>query len=300
MKFKVEASGLRDKLSSFLATAKGSKRFVTGLMLLFVIAGLAVFEPVINAVRLGGRKPVEIGLFERGLPPSLEHPLGTDMLGRDVLALVLVGLRYSLMVGMMAGGIATIIGMVIGISSSYLGGRIDVVLNSITNGILILPTLPLLMAIVAYVQMDMLLVSLTLAVFTWPWSARTIRAQVLSLKESPYIMLAKVTNLSDLEIIFKELLVGLIPYIVASFSFSVIGTIIAETALRMIGLGPAEIPTLGFLLGWAMTYGALAQGFYTLVLAPAVLLVLIFVALNLVNTGLDEVFNPRLKKITGL
>jgi len=204
------------------------------------------------------------------------------------------------MVGVIAGGIATLIGTVIAITSGYLGGKIDAVLNSITNSILILPTLPLLMAIVAYVRMDMLLISLTLTAFTWPWSARTIRAQVLSLKERPYIMLAKVTNFSNLEIIFKEIMVGLIPYIVVSFSFSMINAIMSETALRMIGLGPAEVPTLGFLLGWAMTYGALAQGYYTLVLAPATLLILIFVALNLINAGLDEVFNPRLKKITGL
>ncbi|RLE88721.1 MAG: ABC transporter permease [Thermoprotei archaeon] len=289
-----------DGIQRSLKTLRSSTRLTIGSILLAIILILGIFEPLVNSYRLGGRSPVELGLYERALPPSFEHPLGTDMLGRDILALVLVGLRYSLLVGAIAGGIATLIGTVIGLLAGYIGGKIDAVLNSITNGVLILPTLPLLMAIVAYVRMNMVLISITLAIFTWPWSARTIRAQVLSLKERPYIELAKVTNLNDIEIVFKEIFVGLIPYIMVGLSFSVIGCIIAETSLRMIGLGPAEIPTLGFILGWAMTYGALAQGYYTLVLAPAILLILLFISLNLINVGLDEVFNPRLKKITGL
>jgi len=271
-----------------------------GLGTLIVLVLLGLFEPLINSYRLSGRGSTEFGLYEKHLPYSYEHPLGTDNFGRDILALQLTGLKHSLLIGVTAGGIATIIAVVVATMAGYLGGKADALLNSAANAVLVIPSLPILIAVSAYVRMNLQMMSLTLAIFSWPWAARTIRAQILSLKERGYVELAQMTGLNQFEIMFTEILPNLIPFIGVGFSWAIIGAILTETGLRMVGLGPGEIPSIGLLLNWAIGYGALSQRYYQMVLAPAALLVLIFVSLNLVNTGMEEIFNPRLKKITGL
>jgi peptide/nickel transport system permease protein len=279
---------------------KGTLTFRVGFFTLLFLTILAIFEPYINNHLLKGHSPTEFGLFPKLLPPSFEHPLGTDHFGRDILSLQLIGLKYSLIIGLLAGGIATLIAVVIATASGYLGGKVDRVLNAMTNSVLVIPTLPILLAIAAYVRMDLFMMSFTLAAFSWPWPTRVIRAQILSLKERPYVDLAKVSGLNSFEIMFFEILPNLMPFIGVGFANAIIGAMIAETGLRLIGLGPGDIPSLGLLLFWSMGFGAIAQGYYQMVLAPAVLLILIFISLNLINVGLEEMFNPRLKKVTGL
>lgn len=295
-----EATLLKRFWRGFLTVFKASTTLKIGFGILTVLVLMAMLEPLINYYLLNGRSSIELGLFRRLLPPSFRHPLGTDHFGRDLLTLQLTGLKYSLLIGAISGGIATIIAVVVATIAGYMGGKLDSMLNSATNAVLVIPSLPILVAVAAYVKMDLLLLCLTLAIFTWPWSARTVRAQILSLKERDYVKLARVSGLNDLEIMFMEILPNLTPYIGVGFAYAVIGTMLAETGLRLIGLGPGEIPSLGLLLNWAMGFGALAQGYYQMVLAPAILLILIFVSINLVNVGLEEVFNPRLKKVTGL
>ncbi|MEM3478763.1 MAG: ABC transporter permease [Candidatus Bathyarchaeia archaeon] len=280
--------------------SKSTLTFKIGFFILLSLVTLAVLEPYINNYLLRGRSSTEIGLFPKLLPPSLEHPLGTDHFGRDIFSLQLTGLRYSLIIGLLAGGIATLIAVVIATASGYLGGKVDGALNAMTNSVLVIPTLPILLAIAAYIRMDLLMMSFTLSIFSWPWPTRVIRAQILSLKERPYIDLAKVSGLNSVEIMFFEILPNLMPFIGVGFANAVIGAMIAETGLRLIGLGPGDIPSLGLLLFWSMGFGAIAQGYYQLVFAPAILLILIFISLNLVNIGLEDMFNPRLKRITGL
>jgi len=291
---------LKGFLSGFSALLRNSSVFRVGFGLLVVILLLAVFESVINDFRLGGHKSTEFGAFDQLLPYSLEHPLGTDHFGRDTLALQITGLKFSLMIGLTAGGMATLVAVVVAVAAGYLGGKVDAFLNSMTNAVLVTPTLPILIAMAAYMRMNLQLISLTLAIFSWPWAARTIRAQILSLKERGYVELAEMTGLNKFEIMFTEILPNLLPFIGVGFSYATIGAILAETGLRVIGLGPAELPSLGLLLNWAITFGALAQGYYELVLAPATFLILIFMSFNLINVGVEEIFNPRLKKITGL
>jgi len=279
---------------------KGPLAFRAGFFILLFLVTLAILEPCVNNYLLKGHSSTEFGLFPKLLPPSFEHPLGTDHFGRDIFSLQLTGLKYSLIIGLLAGGIATLVAVVIATTSGYLGGKVDSVLNAITNSVLVIPTLPILLAIAAYVRMNLLMLSFTLAAFSWPWPTRVIRAQILSLKERPYVDLAKVSGLNSFEIMFFEILPNLMPFIGVGFAYAIIGAMIAETGLRLIGLGPGDIPSLGLLLFWYMGFGAIAQGYYQMVLAPAALLILIFISLNLINVGLEEIFNPRLKKITGL
>jgi peptide/nickel transport system permease protein len=243
---------------------------------------------------------VVVGAFDLYLPPSWEHPLGTDRLGRDELALVLMGLRLSLAVGALAGLMATAIGIVVGFTAGYKGGVADSVLCSTTDMILVIPTLPILITLSAYIKvLTIPSMAFLLAVFSWAWSARAIRAQVLSLKERPYIELAKISGLGDFEIMFKEIMPNLLPYLGVGLANSTMGAILAETGMRLIGLGPARQVTLGLLVNWAMGWGVLAMGKWQLMFPAILCLILVFVSLNFINIGLEEVYNPRLKGITG-
>ncbi|MDH5440555.1 MAG: ABC transporter permease subunit, partial [Candidatus Bathyarchaeota archaeon] len=181
----------------------------------------------------------------------------------------------------------------------YRGGIIDSILNGVTNSILVIPSLPILLVVAYYTRLDLVSMCLTLAAFSWPWSTRVIRAQVLSLKERTFVDLAKVSGQNDFEIMFAEILPNLIPYIIVGLCFSVIGAIFAETGLRIIGLGPPTVVSLGLLLQQALQYGLLTQKRYAEVMSMVLLLISIFISLNLINKGMDEAFNPRLKKVTG-
>ena len=280
---------------------KRSLKLRIGIILFTVLVISVILEPAINNYRLGGHESTEIGVYDALLPFAFEHPLGTDHYGRDVFALLLTGLKYSLFIGLMAGGLATLIAVSLALMAGYKGGRLETLVTTFTNAVLIIPLWPILAIAVLFVERaDLVLIIVILAFFSWPWACRQITPQIASLKERPYIELAKVSGLRDLEIMFKEILPNFLPYVIVGFSYAVAGAIMAETALRLVGLGPGAIPSLGLLINWAMYTGALAQQHYVIVLSPILLLVLIFVSLNFINIGLDEVYNPRLKKITGL
>ena len=138
---------------------------------------------------------------------------------------------------------------------------------------------------------------LLLGAFGWPFVARTVRAQVLSLRERLFVDLARLSGESTLEIVFLELVPGLLPYIFLSMSGSVIGAMLTEAGLQLIGVGAGGPPTLGYMIGYGYRAGLLSMGLHLQVLIPASILVLMFLALNLVNMGLEERFNPRLRTV---
>ncbi len=274
--------------------------FRVGIIILGVILLLAAIQPVISKAILGDRRPLEVGaggVFEK---PSWRHPLGTGRMGRDILVMTLLGLRYSLLVGAIAGGIATMVGIVVGFVAGYKGGVVDTILRTGTDTFLVIPSWPILVTISAYVlKLSIPIMALLLAVFSWPFAARAIRSQVLSLREQPYIDLAIVTNMPDLKIIFGEIMPNVLPYLGVAFANSVIGAILAMVGLELIGLGPPNIVTLGLLMNWGISWGVVSMGNVQIILVPALLLVLLFLALNLINMGLENVFNPRLRRVTG-
>jgi len=277
-----------------------SKKLFVGVTIMSSIILVSIFEPVINSMRLGSINPIATGLYARLLMPSIEHPLGTDHYGRDVLAMLMIGIKNSLIVGFLVGSISIAIALVVSLFSAYKGGSVDNLLNSFTNVILILPSWAIAAAAVAYVQrLDITIISMIIASFAWAGPARQIRSQVLSLKSRPYVELARMVGERDWEIIFFEILPNIIPYVLVGFSYAVIGGILAETGLRLIGLGASEIMTLGLLIHIFMTSGLIIQGYYHFIIGPVLSLILIFVSLNLINIGLDELFNPRLRRITG-
>lgn len=278
-----------------------SKMLLAGIIILLFLILVALFQPLINRLLIGNINPVSMGTYDTYLSPSRLHWLGTDRWGRDWMAQLVLGLRYSLMIGALSGGVATVISIVFGFLAGYKGGLIDNIFRTFTDMIMVIPSWPILVTLAAYIQrLDIPTMALLLALFSWPFGMRTIRAQVLSLRAQPYVDLAKVSNLKDLEIIFTELVPNLLPFLGVTLAITTVGAILAETGMELIGLGPGgNIITLGLMINFSMGWGALALQKYELLFPPIICLILIFVSLNLINMGLEEVFNPRLKRVTG-
>jgi peptide/nickel transport system permease protein len=278
---------------------QSSVKLQLGLVLTLLILALALVEPLVSSLLIGDAHPRDYGVAPIMEWPSLEHPLGTDQYGHELLALLLHSLRNSLMIGGLAGVIATAIGIAVGFTAGYKGGPLDSFLRSTTDMVLVIPTLPLLLILTASVRVvDVFALACVLAIFGWPHAARAIRAQVLSLRERPYVDLAKLTNENDVEMIFTELVPNLLPYLGLGLASSVVGAILAETGLQLIGFGPGGFSTLGSMINQALGAGMITQGRVDTIVVPAALLVLLFLALNLINMGLEEVYNPRLRGVT--
>jgi len=270
------------------------------IMFLSLLVIATIFSYIDTQIRLKGVDPTTPWIAERFLPPSPQHPLGTSQNGADVLGSMLVALRNTLIIGIISGTITTVIATFLGFLSAYKGGVYDYIIRNVTDFMLVVPSWPILAVMAAYIRkIDVIGISLILSIFNWSWAARTIRSQVLSLKEKPYVDLARVSGLGDMEIVFKELMVNLLPYIVVSYANSITNAILAETGLRLIGVGPAELPTLGFLLQMYLVAGFLTTRVYVAALIVA-LIAMTFLSLNFINMGLEEIYNPRLKKITGM
>lgn len=278
-----------------------SKLFAVGVSILLLLLLIALFQPLINRLLIGDVHPISMGTFDTMLEPSGEHLLGTDKWGRDWAALLLLGLRYSLLIGFIAGGTATLFSVVLGFVAGYKGGAVDNVLRTFTDMVLVIPALPILITVAAYIKFFSIpAMALLLAMFSWAFGMRTIRSQVLSLRSHPYVDLAKMSNLGDMQIIFKELMPNLLPFLGVALASATSVAILAETGLELLGIGPGgDIITLGLMVNFAQQWASLALGYYWLTFPPVICLILIFVSMNLINMGLEETFNPRLKRVTG-
>jgi peptide/nickel transport system permease protein len=213
-----------------------------------------------------------------------------------VLGLVLVGLPNSLWTAVIGGVISTLIGVVVGFIAGYKGGWIDALLRTFTDMMLVIPTLPLIFILARYVRhLDIPTLALILAAFSWPFSARVIRSQVLSLRERPYVELSKITNMSDREIIVQDILPNMLPYIGIGFAISSVGAAFALVGLTVLGLGPSDTVDLGAIIYFAQTWGVLSLGKYAILAAPITLLILLFLGVALIQIGMEEFYNPRLR-----
>ncbi|MFZ0215503.1 MAG: ABC transporter permease [Candidatus Dormiibacterota bacterium] len=287
-------------VQAFLRLLRRSPKVSVGLAIAVLIVVVGVLHaPIVQAVGQG-QDPLTIGFAPRFLPPSTSHLLGTDADGRDELALIVTGLWTSLQIGLLAGVLSTIIGVVIAFVAAYRGGIFDSVLSTITDLFMVIPTFPLLIAFSGFAKTTSFVeIALILAVFSWAGAARVIRSQVLSLRTRPYIDLARATKESDLEIIFLELPPNMLPYIALGLTQAIIGSIFALVGLEVIGLGPGSVIDLGLLINVALGSGALTLGAWPMFVGPIFVIVLLFFSLNLVNLGLEEVYNPRLRKVVG-
>ena len=226
--------------------------------------------------------------------PSREYPFGTDKLGRDLLAVMVVGTPLTLQVGLLAGFVGVGVATVLAFAAAYYGGRIDTVISWVVDVGLTIPNILILILIaIALGGISVMQMALVVASTAWLWPTRTMRSQVLSLKERPYVEVAQMSGMGGLEIIVKELMPNLIPVIVANLVSTVGSAILASVGLEALGLGPAETPTLGMTIYWVILYAAVLQGYWWWWLIPMGIIVTIFVGLFLASLGMDELANPR-------
>jgi peptide/nickel transport system permease protein len=230
-------------------------------------------------------------------PPSAKYPFGTDTQGRDLLAVMVVGTGMTLQVGAISGAIGLGIGIVLGFVAGYMGGSlIDTVITAVIDVYMSIPSF-LILIIVATTFSNITLgvteMGIIVALVSWAGSARSIRAQVLSMRERPFVMMAKLSGMRGFEIVMKELVPNLLPFLVMSLSQAVYGGIMASLGLEALGIGSRRNPTLGMTLFFVQYYSAFLLGLWWWIVEPVAVIVLILTSLVLTSFGLDEIANPR-------
>ncbi len=228
--------------------------------------------------------------------PSLSHWLGTTQIGQDVCAQLVVSTRASLAIGIGAGLLATLISIVVGISGGYAGGFLDEALSLLSNVVLVIPTLPLVIIIIADLKSNGLgPLIVVIALTSWAASARVLRAQTLSVRNREYILAARAAGERAWRIVFVEILPNELPIIVSNFIFAVIFAILTQAALAFIGLGDPTLLTWGNMLNIAYNDEALSVGAWWWFIPPGLCIALLGMGLALINFSLDELLNPRLR-----
>jgi peptide/nickel transport system permease protein len=227
-------------------------------------------------------------------PPSEKFLLGTDYLGEDVLREIFYGARVSMLVGIVVAILATTFGTLVGVVAGYYGKVVDEGLMRATDIVLILPPLPLMIILAAYLGPSLQTVILVLTVTTWPAVARVVRSQTLSLKERPFTDSERVAGASDFRIITRILIPNLATIIAANAVLMITTAIVGEAALDFIGLGDITVVSWGTMLYWAQSY-AIFNGAWWWVIAPGVCIVLVGLGFVLISVSIESVFNPRLR-----
>jgi peptide/nickel transport system permease protein len=252
---------------------------------------------LVGSITVGTAKAVPLSA-PPDFPPSSDFPLGTDSAGREILPIMIAGTPLILEIGIIAGGLGLLIGVVLGFSAGYFGGTVDAIIRGLADIILPIPALAVLVVIASTIHtvLNVQVMALIVASLAWMWPTRTIRAQVLSIRSRAYVEVARLSGYSSRAIIFRELLPNLLPFIAASFVGAVGAGILASLGLEALGLGPQDAPTLGMTIFWAIYYGAVLRGEYWWWGPPIVIIVLIFIGLFMISAGLDEIANPRTRR----
>jgi len=263
--------------------------FILLLLVIFTLYGLATAD-------LKHAYPISVKSKQ---PPSWEFPLGTDFFGRDLYVAMVVGLKETAIIGLLAGALGTLIGVVLGFISAYFGGFLDTAIKGICQILTPIPALLMQVIIAGSLdKRDVTIYTMAFVVVLLAWMGPTlvIRAQVLTMKERQFVSVAKLSGMGDLGIIFSEILPNLLPFIAAAFVNQVFYSVFASFYLAVLGLGPLREPLLGNTIWAAQGQSAFFNNWWWWPLAPAVALVLILGSLALINMGMDELANPRVRK----
>lgn len=280
----------RARLGSAFAMFRNRKS-LTGLSILGFFVLVAIFADV-----LAPYSPTTIDSTARLQAPSATHWLGTTHLGEDVLSQVIHGTRGVIVVGFLAAIIATVVAVVVGVVSGYLRGWRSESLSALTNVFLVIPGLPLIIIVASMVEdTPLVLIAAVLGLTGWAWGARVLRAQTMSLRDRDFIQAARANGEPLSRIIAVEMLPNLMALIAASFVGTVTAAILGLTTLSYIGVIPTDTYNWGTILNWASAQGAFRQNQWWWYLPPGLCIAAIGVALSLVNFGIDEYVNPRLR-----
>ncbi len=289
----IEASApTRPVRSEFLYFALRNTKLRIGMSILLFFIIAAVVSPML------ARYDPNAYVGPPGHPPSPEFWFGTTTFGQDVFSQFAHGLRSTFIVGLIGGGIGTLLGVLIGLTAGYRGGLLDEILNMITNIILVIPTLAVLIIIAAYLTVRGILVeSLFIGCTAWPWAARAIRAQTLSLRAREFVDLARMSGRGSMKIMLTEIAPNMLSYLFMTFILQFGGAVLIAATLDFIGLGPTQGMSLGLMMNNAVLWAALHLGMWWWLIPPGAAITAIVGALYVMNVGLDEVFNPKLREL---
>jgi peptide/nickel transport system permease protein len=228
--------------------------------------------------------------------PSLAHLLGTTQTGQDVFTQVVLGARATLLVGFATGVLATLLSVIIGLTAGYFGGAVDELLSLLINIFLVMPALPLAIVLAGYVPVHgPLPVALVISFTGWAWGARVLRAQTLSLRRREFVQAARATGERWHRVIFWEILPNEIAIVASSLVFTIIFAILTEIGLEFLGLSDVTLNSWGNMLYWASNSNALLVGAWWWFLPPGLCIALLGAGLAFINSGIDEITNPRLR-----
>ena len=276
----------------WLYFARRNRKAVVGFAIVVLALALALVGPWLTDA-----DPFEFG-YGTGLPPSSEHWLGTTAPGQDVFAQLVYGLRASFVVGFLSATIASLIGMTVGFVAGYRGGVVDEALSMLTNVVLVIPTLAVLIIVAAYLSVRGLVTeAILIGVTSWPWAARAIRAQTFSLASRDFVSLARLSGSRGSGVIVREIAPNMASYLFLVFILLFGGSILTAAFLDFLGLGPTNAMSLGVMMNNAVVSGALPLGMWWWFVPPGLAITAVVGGLYVMNVGLDEIFNPRLRRL---
>ncbi len=275
---------------------KHDGRFLFGVVVLAVMLALALLSFV------SPYDPRAWSVVPLDLPPSFEHPLGTNSMGQDVFWIMTHAIRGSLTVGILSVVMSRIVAILVGLVAGYKGGFVDRALMSLNDGFVVMPVLAILIffGFVLKDSMNVFLLSGLLALFGWAWDARMIRALTLSLREREFTDVAVFSGMSTIRVVLGEYLPFAIPLILATTMTNMLFVVQMEITLAVFGLSSLELPTIGTSIYWANQYQALFRGMWWWIFSPVVITIVLFVGLYMLSTSINEFLDPRtrLERIT--
>ena len=278
--------------SEFVHFALRNWKFLFGASCVLAMFGLGLVGPYLTShTPLGFTGPTDAH-------PSSSYWFGTTSFGQDVFAQFVHGLRAAFLVGAVGGGIAWVVGSTVGFTAGYRGGWLDDLLNMLTNVVLVIPTLAILIIVAAYLNVhsyatEAILVGLT----SWPWAARAVRAQTFTLKTRDFVDVARLSGRKTRQIIATEIAPNMSSYLLMMFILLFGGAILIGASLDFLGLGPSGQVSLGLMMNSAYLSSALVLGFWWWFVPPGLGIIAIVGGLYVMNVGLDEVFNPKLRQL---
>jgi peptide/nickel transport system permease protein len=262
-----------------------------GLALLLAVGLFALAGPLFINIELA-----QIGAALPRQRPGAQHLLGTDVQGRDILAALVLATPQTLKIGLFAGVMGLGLGTLLGLLAGYFRGWTDTLVRTFADVVMTIPAIAVLVLIATNVRsMTVALMALIVAGLAWMYPTRTIRAQTLSMRERPYVDIARLNGVGGVELVFTEILPNLLPYIAASFVTAVSSAMLATIGLEALGLGPQNELTLGMMIFWAQYYGAILRNLWWWWVPPVAMMALIFIGLLMTSTGMDHLVNRRLR-----
>lgn len=278
------------RIKGFWSLYKGSRMGMLGLSLILAFIILALVAPW-----LAPYDPRAL-VGTPFLPPTGEHRLGTDQVGRDIYSELIWGARISLMVGLLGSAFAVAIGTIIGLLSGYYRGPPDSILMRITDLFITLPDVPFMLILAALIGRSMWNIIFVIAITGWTGTAKMVRSQTLSIKERPYVEAARSIGAKDSHIVMRHILPNVFPLVFANAIIGIVNAILAESGLSFLGLGDPTKPSWGMILRYANEAGALATGRWWFIIPPGLCIMLVAIGFAFSSYSLDHILNPRLRK----